>query len=484
MRKMLRVTRIVVAAVAAAGLAGSTVVPAAADTPPDVSTEQARDFGIPPVDQIVHSPNIRQVANLPKQAPLNGKGSTGTDIAFTKGHAIVGNYDGFVVYDVRIPFRPRIVSQVLCPGGQNDVSVSGDLLFLSTDYPRSDSSCNSQAQPGSNPASWEGIKVFDISDLARPKYVAAVETDCGSHTNTMMPGKDGKDVFLYVSSYAPAADLPKCQPPHDKVSIIKVPVKNPAKAALVATPVLFPDGGNLGGQNPDGTRRSATTGCHDLTAFPEKNLMAGACMGDGVLIDVSNPLQPRVIERVQDNVNFAFWHSATFNNEGTKVIFTDELGGGGLATCNAKFGPTRGADGIYDITGSGDQRKLAFRSYYKIPRYQSDTENCVAHNGSLVPVRGRDIMVQSWYQGGVSVWDFTDSANPKEIAFWERGPLSDTEPVGGGTWSAYYYNGYIFSSDMVKGLDVLDLFDWRTLPAKLVRYDEFNAQTQPRYGLF
>ncbi|WP_158880572.1 LVIVD repeat-containing protein [Amycolatopsis anabasis] len=467
-RGLRRSAQVLGAAAAAVGLVASVAVAAPGES-----------GGIPGVDQIVHSPNVRQVANIPKQDPFTTPNSYGTDIAFTRGHAIVGNYDGFVIYDVRIPFRPKIVSQVLCPGGQNDVSVSGNLLFLSTDYARNNDTCSSVPQPAANPDSWEGIKVFDISDLAKPKYVAAVRTDCGSHTHTLVPERDGKTVYLYVSSYAPAAELPHCQPPHDRISIVKVPVDQPAQAAVVGTPVLFPDGGNAGGTNPDGTRRSATTGCHDLTAYPEKNLMAGACMGDGVLIDLADRLNPRVIERVQDNVNFAFWHSATFNNEGTKVVFTDELGGGGAATCNEKIGPNRGADGIYDITRD---RKLEFRSYFKIPRHQADTENCVAHNGSLVPVRGRDIMVQAWYQGGVSVWDFTDSAHPKEIAYWERGPLSDTQLVTGGAWSAYYYNGFIYSSDIQKGLDVLDLYDWRTLPAKLVRYDEFNAQTQPRYG--
>ncbi|MER6665605.1 hypothetical protein ABT256_13760 [Amycolatopsis japonica] len=469
-----RLTRVFVSAAAVAALGASSALAA-----PAVVAEPSAT-AIPGVDEIVHSPNLRSIANVPQQGPFT-KDSTGTDIAFTKGHAIIGTYDGFNVFDVRNPYRPKIVSQVLCPGGQNDVSISGDLLFLSTDSSRSDNSCNSVSKPASDKTSWEGIKIFDISNLAAPKYVAAIETDCGSHTNTLVPDKRGKDVYIYVSSYAPAANLPDCQPPHDKLSIIKVPVKDPAKAVLVATPVLFPaeeGGGNPGGTNPDGTRRSPTTGCHDLTALPEKDLMAGACMGDGVLLDISDRLKPRVINRVQDNVNFAFWHSATFNNDATKIVFTDELGGGGMATCLEKFGSTRGANGIYQITGRGDDRKLEFVSYYKIPRLQSETENCVAHNGSLIPVPGKDIMVQSWYQGGVSVWDFTDAKNPKEIAFWERGPLSNEKLVGGGTWSAYWYNGHIYSSDIVKGLDVLDLNDWRTFPAKLVRQNQFNAQTQ------
>ncbi|PRX48714.1 hypothetical protein B0I33_104532 [Prauserella shujinwangii] len=469
-RNARRLSGVLVAAVAAL-TAGAITAPAG-----------SAQGEIPGVDEIVHSPNLRQIAHLDKQPPFDQQSAFGTDIAFTGGHAIVGNYDGFTIYDVRKPHKPRVVSQVYCPGGQNDVSVSGDLLFLSTDYARSNDSCTSEPLAASDPSSWEGIKVFDISDLSAPEYVASVRTDCGSHTHTMVPDRKRKSVLLYVSSYSPAPQLPNCQPPHDKISIVEVPLAHPERAEVVATPVLFPDGGNEGGTNPDGTRRAATSGCHDLTAYPERNLMAGACMGDGLLIDIRDRLRPRVIDQVQDNVNFAFWHSATFNNAGTKVVFTDELGGGGQPTCNARFGPQRGADGIYDVTGRGATAKLEFRSYFKIPRHQAGTENCVAHNGSLIPVKGRDIMVQAWYQGGVSVWDFTDSANPHEIAYWERGPLSDTENVVGGSWSAYYYNGHIYSSDIQKGLDVLAIRDPRTAPAKSVRYDEFNAQTQPHYG--
>ena len=233
-------------------------------------------------------------------------------------------------------------------------------------------------------------------------------------------------MYIYVSSYSPSASFPDCQPPHDGISVIKVPRKAPQKAAVVNFPVLFPDGGNPGAPTNPGV--SATTGCHDITVLPSKDLAAGACMGDGILFDIKNPERPKVIDRVQDNVNFAFWHSATFNQDANKVVFTDELGGGGAATCNEAIGPNRGADGIYDIVGKGDHRKLVFRSYYKIPRHQASTENCVAHNGSLIPVKGRDIMVQAWYQGGVSVWDFTNSSKPKEIAYFERGPISADQP--------------------------------------------------------
>ena len=440
-----------------------------------VARPPAPPGGVPAPGEIVSSRNMQLLANLPKQAPFAGVNSLGTDMAFQGNLAYVGNYDGFVVYDIRNPRRPSIVSQVLCPGSQNDVSVSGNLLFLSTDSRWTDDTCS--ARPATSTTDyWEGVKVFDVSDPAAPRYVAAVETDCGSHTHTLVPDTAGESLYLYVSSYSPSPLLADCRPPHDKISIVEVPLDDPAAAAIVAEPVLFGDGGN-----PGGNGSSATSGCHDITVYPSRNLAAGACMGDGVLMDITDRTAPRIIERVTDTTNFAFWHSATFNNDGTKVVFTDELGGGGAATCNATVGPNRGADGIYDIVGAGDDRSLQFRSYFKIPRPQADTENCVAHNGSLIPVAGRDIMVQAWYQGGISVWDFTDSARPREIGWWDRGPISATELVLGGSWSAYWYDGHIYSSDIQQGLDVLQINDPQVKRARGVKFGIFNAQTQPQY---
>ncbi|USQ86748.1 hypothetical protein NFX46_25440 [Streptomyces phaeoluteigriseus] len=440
--------------------------------------EAIADGEIPGQDEIVHSANIQHIANVPKDV-LPG---TNTDLAFQGRYAFSGNYDGFRVFDISNPKAPKTVSQVLCPGSQNDISVSGDLLFLSTDSSRSDSSCNSTTQPATEKSSWEGMKVFDISDKANPKYVAAVETACGSHTHTLVPER--KNVYVYVSSYSPNAAYPDCQPPHDGISVIKVPRKAPEKAAIVNFPVLFPGEGADGGGNPGGPANpgvSKTTGCHDITVLPDKDLAAGACMGDGILFSIEDPENPKIIDQVQDNVNFAFWHSATFNQKANKVVFTDELGGGGAATCTAEIGPDKGADGIYDIVGKGDKRKLVFRSYFKIDRPQAPTEVCVAHNGSLIPVKGKDIMVQAWYQGGVSVWDFTDSAHPTEIAYFERGPVNTERLTTAGPWSAYYYNGYIYSNDIAKGFDVLKINDRRTDPAKYVRLPELNVQTQPDY---
>ncbi|MDY7087821.1 MAG: hypothetical protein SYR96_22280 [Actinomycetota bacterium] len=447
-------------------------------TAPGISSAQAPSGpgAIPGVDEIVSSPNLKQVAHLDKSGPLTG---TNSDWAFQGKYAYGGNYNGFYVYDVSKPKEPKVAAQVLCPGSQNDISVSGNLLFLGTDSQRTNDTCVNEASTTAAPGDrWEGVKIFDISNPLTPKYLKSIKTDCGSHTQTLVPGKRGdKNVYIYVSSYNLAgADLPNCALPHDKISIIKVPLRNPTAAAVIAKPVVFPDGGFPGSETGN-----ETTGCHDITVYAEKDLAAGACMGDGVLFDIKNRAKPTVITTVRDEVNFAFWHSATFNNSGTKVVFTDELGGGGAATCNAAIGPNRGADAIYDIVTKKGKKKLEFRSYFKIPRYNADTEVCVAHNGSLIPVPGRDIMVQAWYLGGISVWDFTDSRRPREIAFWERGPLSLTQLTGGGSWSAYWYNGYIYSNDITKGVDVLELRDPRTAVAKFFRTDTFNAQSQDNF---
>ncbi|WP_150242969.1 LVIVD repeat-containing protein [Nocardiopsis quinghaiensis] len=412
------------------------------------------------------SSNVTHVANVPKTETMSAYNS---DLAFTGDYAIGGNYDGFVVYDISEPEDPQVVSEVLCPGGQGDVSVSGDLLYFSVDYPRAGTECGAPSVSTTDPDGFEGIRIFDISDKANPQYVSAVRTDCGSHTNTLVPGKDGEHEYVYVSSYSPSERFPNCKPPHDKISVIEIPVDDPSEAKLLDTPVLFPDGGNTG-----------TAGCHDITVYPQRDIAAGACMGDGVLMDISDPTAPVVTDVVQDS-NFAFWHSATFTNNGETVLFTDELGGGGGATCNEEVGPERGANAIYEVGGKKDASELRFQSYYKLPRHQADTENCVAHNGSLIPVPGRDFFVQSWYQGGVSVIDFNDKKNPEQIGHFDRDPIDDDRLVLGGSWSAYYYNGYVYSSDITRGLDVLKLNDPRFRVAEQVRMEEFNPQSQPEY---
>jgi hypothetical protein len=429
-------------------------------------------------NEIGSSPNLRLVANLPKEEEFASSAALNSDLAFAHGYAFAGNYLGFDVYDVRVPSRPKKVAQVLCPGSQNDVSIYADLLIMSTDSSRTDPGCASSGQSASIKASWEGIKIFDVRDPLHPRYVTSVETDCGSHTHTTIPDPANHRALVYVQSYAPNVTFPDCQPPHDKISIVEVDPQAPERAHVVNEPVLFPDGGFPG--VPGVT--SATTGCHDITAYPARGIAAGACMGQGVLLDITDPENPRVIDSVTDP-NFAFWHSATFNDKATTVVFTDELGGGGGPTCNPTVGPTHGADAIYRIVDTPTGKRLQFASYYKIPRTNTNTENCVAHNGSLVPVRGRDVMVQAWYQGGISVFDFTDPDHPQELGWFDRGPLNPDALATAGSWSAYWYNGTIFSNEIQRGFDVLRMSDVRLRPTLDAPQDVLNVQTQtPAFG--
>ncbi|MCH1866105.1 LVIVD repeat-containing protein [Nocardioides sp. CFH 31398] len=436
----------------------------------------------------IASKNMGLIANRPKTGPFaTPDGAPGaaqldyanSDLAFKGKYAFAGNFQGFMIWDVSTPSQPEAVTQLVCPGGQGDVSIYRNLLVYSVDSPRTDDTCESQASNTANPTAWEGLRIFNIKDPENPKYVAAVRTDCGSHTNSLAPSQDGKTLYSYVSSYSPSDTNVNCQPPHDKISVVKIPLGKAADSAVVSTPVLFPEGGN-----PGSNGSANTTGCHDITTYPSKDIAAGACMGDGILMDISDRENPVVTEQVRDTTNFAFWHSATWNNEGTKVVFTDELGGGVGATCNPEVGSKRGANGIYNVNKDGE---LVFKAYYKMPRTQTNEENCVAHNGSLIPVEGRDIMVQAWYQGGISVFDFTRSRKPVELAWFDRGPLDEPGtpafPVGsvGGSWSAYWHNGKVFSNDIALGFDVLDV----NLPlldeAKKVRQGTNNPQAQTSY---
>ena len=250
-------------------------------------------------------------------------------------------------------------------------------------------------------------------------------------------------------------------------------MKSPADAAVVGTPVLFPDGGN-----PGANGSSTTSGCHDITAYPSKDIAAGACMGDGILMDISDPVNPWSLDRGPATRNFAFWHSATFNNAGTKVVFTDELGGGGAPTCNPTVGPNRARTAIYDIVGPG--ATAGFKSYFKIPRTQTNTENCVAHNGSLIPVKGRDIMVQAWYQGGISVWDFTDSASPGDRLVRPR-PARPTPPGRRRLVVGVLLQRLHLLQRHPEGLRRVRPRDPRTT-GREVRMDAFNPQSQPSYN--
>jgi hypothetical protein len=344
--------------------------------------------------------------------------------------------------------------------------------------------------------------VFDITDVRKPRQVAAVQTCRGSHTHTLVTDpKDKDNLYVYGSGTGTVRsgdELAGCSGANPKddpntalfsIDVIQVPIAAPEKSHIVNRPRIFSDAatGAIAGLNPGGSQgpgaqpARATNQCHDITVFPELGLAAGACAGNGILLDISDPVHPVRLDAVSDK-NFAYWHSATFNNDGTKVIFTDEWGGGTRPRCRATDPPTWGADAIFDVV----DRKLRFGGYYKMPAPQTDQENCVAHNGSLIPVPGRDIMVQAWYQGGLSVFDFTDSTKPFEIAYFDRGPLDARQLFTAGYWSTYWYNGHIYGTEIARGLDVFKLTESEFLTgneidaALSVKPGIFNAQQQMR----
>jgi len=435
--------------------------------------------------------------------PGGGLNFANSDIAFRKADLFLGNFNGFNAYDIETPKKPRLLASVVCPGGQGDMSVYGNLLFMSVEQTRGRVDCGTQGVADTaSPERFRGVRIFDISDISKPRQVAAVQTCRGSHTHTLVTDPtDSANIYVYgsgTSSVRPGEELAGCSgkdPNEDpdtalfSIDVIKVPLAAPQKAAIVNRPRIFADektgaiaGLEKGGDRGPGTQPARTTNqCHDITVYPEVGLAAGACSGNGILLDISDPVHPVRLDAVADK-NFAYWHSATFNNDGTKIVFTDEWGGGTQPRCRATDPLNWGADAIFDIV----DRKLQFRGYFKMPAAQTEQENCVAHNGSIVPVPGRDIMVQGWYQGGVSVFDFTDSAHPIEIAFFDRGPLDPNSMIVGGYWSAYWYNGRIYGSEIARGVDVFRLTPSDQLSqneidaASLVRMDEFNPQKQPK----
>ena len=407
----------------------------------------------------------------PRRAPLLS--FSNTDMAFSGDVMVAGSYHGFNVYRLVDGGMPVLLSSVVCPGGQGDVSIVGDLLIMSVEETRGRVDCGLQSVTEDvSPERFRGLRLFDISDLTQPVQVGGVQTCRGSHTHSVVagPGADGTIVVFNsgTSTVRDEEELDGCidESPGDqrtalfRIDVIEIPVDDPSKARIVKSPAVFadPETGVLaglwrGGDHGDDTQETRRTDqCHDITVFPELNIAGGACSGNGILFDIADPMNPQRIDAVVDD-GFAYWHSATFNNDGTKLIFTDEWGGGGRPRCLAYDPLTWGADAIYDIVDG----KLEFRSYYKMPAPQVEQENCVAHNGSIIPVPGRDIFVQAWYQGGVSVVDFTDSANPVEIAYFDRGPIDAEDIVVGGYWSTYWYNGRIYGTEIIRGLDVFEL---------------------------
>ena len=428
-------------------------------------------------------------------------GFVNSDLAFQGNFAFVGNFNGFQIYDISDPANPTLRTAVVCPGGQGEVSVYGNLLFMSAEESRSRTDCGSPAVPTGHPLRFRGVRIFDISNLDSPQQVATVQTCRGSHTHTLLKSpSDDANIYVYVSGTGgvrSTLELPSCGTPAPtdpnssfwRIEVIRVPLAAPENAAVVNGPRLFADpvtGAYNGLQNAPPTPQHPsgmnwgptpiTDACHDITTYPAIGLAAGACEGNGLLLDISDPANPTRIDAVADP-NYAYWHGATFSNDGTKVVFTDEWGGGTSARCRGADPVTGrqadqlnwGANAIFDIV----DRKLVFRSYYKMPAVQTNQENCVAHLPSLIPVPGRDIMVQAWYQAGASVMDFTDSANPKEIAYYDRGPISGTSLVLGGLWSAYYYDGAVYGSEIARGFDA-----WKLTPNAELSQNEIDAAAE------
>jgi hypothetical protein len=475
----------------------------------------------PAVQKALGQMGISDSSKMPKplQLVIAQLAFANSDFAFQGTHLFQGNFYGINFYDIADPAKTKLITSLVCPGGQGDVSVYGNLLFMSVEMPNGRIDCGTQAfppppppaaghehdrqLPAASPERFRGIRIFDISDIKNPKQVAAVQTCRGSHTHTLVVDpKDKDNVYIYVSGTSfvrQSEELAGCSdgaPDKNpdtalfRIDVIKVPVAAPQQAKIVSSPRVFIDprtgalnGLNNGGSHDDkpGDKPHDTNQCHDITVYSAIGLAAGACSGNGLLLDIKDPIHPKRVDAVNDP-NYSYWHSASFSNDGSKVVFTDEWGGGLGARCRATDPNVWGADAIFKLKDD----KLSLASYYKMPAAQSDTENCVAHNGSLVPIPGRDIEVQAWYQGGISVMDFTDAAHPFEIAYFDRGPIDPKTVILGGDWSAYWYNGNIYGSEIARGLDIFKLVPSKFLTqneidaANLVQVPELNVQNQQK----
>src|SRR5271156_2907079 len=477
----------------------------------------------PKVQRLLEQLGIGGGMKLPKELQLviAELAFSNSDLAFQGNHLFQGNFYGMNIFDISNPAQTALVTSMVCPGGQGDVSVYRNLMFMSVEMPNGRLDCGTQGFPPEPPPAaghekerrkpaaqadrFRGVRIFDITDIKNPKQVAAVQTCRGSHTHTLVVDPNDKDnVYIYVSGTSfvrQSEELAGCSnetPDKDpntslfRIDVIKVPLAAPEKAAVVSSPRVFIDprtgalnGLNNGGSHDKGaeeTKPSDSNQCHDITVSSALGLAAGACSGNGILLDIKDPVHPKRLDAVNDP-NYSYWHSASFSNDGSKVVFTDEWGGGLGARCRPTDPNTWGADAIFRLK----DEKLKFAGYYKLPAAQGDTENCVAHNGTLIPIPGRDIEVQAWYQGGVSVMDFTDPAHPFEIAYFDRGPIDGKMLVLGGDWSAYWYNGAIYASEIARGLDVFELTPTKFLTqneidaAKTVRVAELNVQNQQKF---
>jgi hypothetical protein len=492
------------------GLAMLAAVPAAASaqlpTTDDPRANLAPGFENPGTasNGLQHLANRAKPAGFFDPANPGAFGFLTSDMAFQGDHAFVGGFNGFQIWNIANPSAPTLTTAVVCPGGQGDLSVSQNLLFMSVEESRARVDCGTNPSVGTR---FQGVRIFDISNVAAPVQVAAVQACRGSHTHTLVTDEDDpNNVYIYVQGTAgvrPVSTMAGCDggpatnpnPSQWRIEVIKVPLAAPQDAAIVSEPRLMRDettGALNGLQNapqtplhPSGIPWGPTpdtNSCHDITVYPEIDLAAGACEGNGLLIDISDPANPRRIDAVADPL-YAYWHGATFSNDGKTVVFTDEWGGGTSARCRATDDLKWGGDSIYEIVDG----KLEFRSYYKLPVAQTLQENCVSHIPSLIPVPGRDIFVQAWYQGGASLVDFSDPSNPVEIGYFDRGPVSGTGLVFGGFWSTYWYNGETYGSELARNFDVLGLTPNENLSvneiaaAREVQVDRLNVQRQDSF---
>jgi hypothetical protein len=478
---------------------------------PDAFQLGSNDPNSPKVKETLGSFGINDPSMIPESARMGlaQLAFANSDLAFQGNHLFMGNFYGVNIYDISSPAKARLLTSVVCPGGQGDVSVYKNLLFMSVEMPNGRLDCGPQGfapaagqqqMPAAHKDRFRGVRIFDISDISHPKQVGAVQTCRGSHTHTLVVSPNDKNnVYIYVSGTSfvrPGEELAGCSggtPDKDpntarfRIDVIKVPLAAPQNAQIVSSPRVFSDpktgaiNGLTNGGSHENNKPVATDQCHDITVYAEIGLAAGACSGNGILLDIKDPVNPKRIDAVNDP-NYSYWHSAAFSNDGKKVVFTDEWGGGMGARCRENDPNKWGANAIFRLADN----KLSFASYYKLPAAQSESENCVAHNGSLIPVPGRDIKVQAWYQGGISIMDFTDPDNPVEIAYFDRGPIDPKMIVMGGSWSAYWYNGHIYSSEIARGLDIFELTPTKHLTqneidaAKAVRVAQLNVQNQEK----
>jgi hypothetical protein len=396
---------------------------------------------------------------------------------------------------------------VVCPGGQGDVSVYGDLVFFSAQETRGRLDCGPQGAPGEvNHERFRGVRIFDISDLDAPRQVAAVQTCRGSHTHTLVEDpNDPSVIYVYnsgTSPVRPAAEMEGCSglPPEEdpetslfQIEVIRVPLASPEEARIVNEPRIFadPETGEIaglwpGGDHGPGTQPSRETNrCHDITSYPAIGLAAGACSGNGILIDISRPDEPVRIDDVADP-NFVFWHSATFNNDGTTVLFTDEWGGGTQPRCRPQDPEDWGANAIFRIEEWRDAARQLLQvagspdgaGELRGPQRLAGPGARPRHQGAGV-VPGRRLRLRLHRPG-----------EPLRDRLLRPGPIDEDELTVGGYWSTYWYDGYIYGSEIARGLDVLELTPSEHLTANELeaarqarfenRFGEFNPQHQPR----